>query len=371
MKKVILLLLILFFPLACLADVVTVEDILGRKVEIEQPVSTLFLADSRDILALDIVTGDKFFSHIVGWSDSLPQFAPDMQASYVSKYPSMKNIPVIGKSGIDIGEEVIIKLKPDVVIANAKSYQVFTETKALDKLEDAGIKVVFIDFMNNVDTNTPASVTLLGKVLQSEERANKFNDIYHRKMATIRQLMNTVTVKPSVLIEKHGGLTGLDYCCGMSGKSGFGDFVAKAGGNNLLAEKTPGKNSEVNIESLITMDPQYYIVTGADWTAYSKKSVAVALGYQAKHDNISTQLTGLINRKGFAHLRAVKNHQVMAIYHHFYDNPLNFIAIEAIANFIHPGKFADLDAKSDLHDIHQQFMSIADDGIFWITPDNL
>lgn len=371
MKNIFRFVVLLLLPVIALANTVRVHDLAGRDVDINLPVTSLFLADSRDILALDIVTGDKYFSHIAGWSDSLPQFAPDMQAAYVKKYPVLQNIPVIGKSGIDIGAESIIQLKPNLIIANVKSYRVFTETKALEKLDAAGIKTVFVDFMNNVTENTPKSIQLLGEVLESSQRANDFIAIYHHKMATINQRVPQLKHKPTVLIEQHAGLTGLEYCCGLFGNSSFGDLVIKAGGNNLMSGKGAGKSSQVSIESILTMNPQFYMMSGANWTAYSKKSAAVALGYQVDNHQVSAQLMALIQRKGFGELRAVKDKHVMAIYHHFYDNPLNFIAIEAIAEFINPQVFSDINAKADLDDIHQKFISIPATGIFWLTSDHL
>lgn len=368
MKRYFSILFLLLCSLPVLAKAITVHDMLGRDVEIKQPVRSLFLADSRDILALDIVSGDKFFQHIVGWSDSLPQFAPDMLAAYLQRYPAMKNIPVVGKSGTDLSIETIIKLKPDVVIANSKSYHMFSEINAISRLQESGIQTVFVDFMQDITINTPKSMQLLADILQEPERVRQFNQIYNQRISLITDRVEQLTDKPSVLVEYHAGLTGLEDCChlGGSGSSGFGQLVVKAGTVNLLMDKTSAQNSQANLEGLLSMNPHYYIMTGADWTGYEKKSVAVALGYQADLAILQQQFNKLLGRKIFNQLDAVKQHHVMVLYHHFYDNPLNYIAIEAMAKFFHPQQFADLDPEADLRDIHQQFISIAADGIFWL-----
>ncbi|EKT62584.1 hypothetical protein [Providencia alcalifaciens] len=57
----------------------------------------------------------------------------------------------------------------------------------------------------------------------------------------------------------------------------------------------------------------------------------------------------------------------MAIYHNFYNNPMNIFAIEAMAKFMHPERFSTLNPEQNLTDFQQQFTQLRTDDVFWVT----
>jgi iron complex transport system substrate-binding protein len=66
-------------------------------------------------------------------------------------------------------------------------------------------------------------------------------------------------------------------------------------------------------------------------------------------------------------LDSIKQHRVLAVYHQYYDSPLNIFAIEAIAKFLHPELFKDLDPQADLERVHKEFLHQPSKGLFWLA----
>jgi iron complex transport system substrate-binding protein len=57
----------------------------------------------------------------------------------------------------------------------------------------------------------------------------------------------------------------------------------------------------------------------------------------------------------------------MAIYHNFYNSPMNIFAIEAMAKFMHPKTFSELNPEQNLADFQMQFTQLRSEGVFWVT----
>jgi iron complex transport system substrate-binding protein len=93
----------------------------------------------------------------------------------------------------------------------------------------------------------------------------------------------------------------------------------------------------------------------------------VWLGYDMSEEKAREQLTGLMQRTGFPELKAVKDNSVMAVYHQFYQSPYHFVAVQALAKWLHPEKFADLDPQATFKELHEKFLPIDVSGVFWTT----
>lgn len=358
-----LLCLLSFWGQAKTPTVIT--DLQDRKVTVNLPVEKLFLVDSRDILPVDIAAGKSGISRIAGWSDSLTQYAPDLKEAYFSVLPELEKIPTLKKTreaGLQV--EKLIELAPEVIIMHKANYGAMRDSQILPQLEAAGIQVIFIDFRMDIEKNTPKSILLLGELLGTKERASQFAQLYQAKLAAIETQLSPPF--PSILIEANAGLFG-DSCCQLYGRSGYGELASLAGGNNLVADNFPAKGAESSIENIITLNPEFYFLTGADWHNFNRRSIAVRLGYRANKSDAQKQLAVLLDRQGISSLTSVKEKRVMAIYHNFYNNPMNIFAIEAMAKFMHPERFSTLNPEQNLTDFQQQFTQLRTDGVFWVT----
>ena len=125
----------------------------------------------------------------------------------------------------------------------------------------------------------------------------------------------------------------------------------------------------LNPEALVTEDPDYILVTGANWSNSNPGNTAVWLGDEMTEEKAKKQLEGLMERTGFPELKAVKEKKVMAIYHQFYQSPYHFVAVQALAKWLHPDKFANLDPKATFKELHEKFLPIEPSGVFWTTLD--
>lgn len=361
--------LVILLMLCCqfsYAKTVTLHDLAGREVQVSLPVERIFLANSNYLPVLDLVSADSYFNKIVGWDDAITLFFPDLADAYFARYPQLKEIPVLSRKNISV--ESVIKLKPDLLLASYLRYADFKSNGTLKQLEASGITVIFVDFYSQPIEDSIKSITLLGQLLDNTERATAFIHWYSKKNRLIADRIKQVKEKPGVLFERNAGVMGKEgNCCSYFGSGHDGKFVTLAGGNNLLAGVVPAAGGEVSLETVLTLNPQYYILTGADWSYFDKHSQSVPLGYQADQQKAQLSLQVLASRQGLGILDAIKSQRMMVFYEgFFYDTPLNILNTEALAKFLQPELFSDVDVVADTHYVHDHFMSIPATGVFWL-----
>ncbi|QQE94901.1 ABC transporter substrate-binding protein [Providencia rettgeri] len=367
---VILSVVSLFFAATSMAAPTVVTDIAGREVTVNVPVSRVMLADSRVLVALNILHPKTPLKGVIAWDDALIKKAPDLSVAYSKKFPELKKIPVFPNPyTTDFSVEKALVAQPDLLIFDIGLKSKLTESGALSLLEKSGLPVIFIDFRQYPLKNTMPSMTILGQVFGEEQQAKEFNQFYQQKLGLIRSRVSSIDKdkRPSVFIERAAGISGVDYCCKTFGNGNFGEFVETAGGNNLGSQWfSIGMGGEISEEQLIHSNPDYYLMTAADWDSTRKGSASVPLGYTGDKQKSLARLNKLMERPKFRSLAAFQNKQVLALYQQYYDTPFNIIAVEAIAKFIHPELFADLDPQADSDYLHQTFTALDGDGVFWV-----
>ncbi|AIJ10437.1 MULTISPECIES: ABC transporter substrate-binding protein [Edwardsiella] len=349
----------------------TLTDLAGRQVTLNAPAQRIVLGDSRLLLALSLLHPDDPLRGIVAWDDSLRRRAPDMARRYAQAYPRLTRIPVFANPyRSDLSVEFLLPLRPDLAIFDLGLLPRLRESGTLALLEKSGVAALFIDFRRRPLHNTVPSLRLLGQALGEPANAERFIARYQQLLQRVQRRVAAIpdAERPGVVFENHAGMTG-DTCCTVFGRSGFGQFIEAAGGRNLLADRVPDGGGDVNLEQLIAARPARYLLSGADWSQRGGLSLAVPLGYQATEASARPRLRRLLTRRGFATLPAIRDGQVMAIYHQFYDSPFNVIALEAIAAFLHPARFGDVDPHADLQTLYRQFAGMEEHGLFFLRAD--
>lgn len=135
------------------------------------------LADSRVLVALNILHPSEPLKGIAAWDDALTKKAPDLRMAYEKQFPQLKDIPVFPNPYTsDFSVEKALTYQPDLVIFDTGLQSKLTESGTLDLLEKSGIPVIFIDFRQYPLQNTMPSMTLLGQVFGQEKQAAAFND---------------------------------------------------------------------------------------------------------------------------------------------------------------------------------------------------
>lgn len=363
----------MFCAATSFAAPITVTDIAGRDVTVNAPVSRVMLADSRVLVALNILHPQTPLKGIVAWDDALIKKAPDLSAAYSKKFPELSKIPVFPNPyTTDFSVEKALVAQPDLLIFDIGLKSKLTESGTLSLLEKSGLPVIFIDFRQYPLKNTMRSMTLLGQVFGETQQAEAFNQFYQKRLDLIRSKVATLDKgqRPSVFIERAAGISGEDYCCKTFGNGNFGEFVETAGGNNLGSQWfSTGMGGEINEEQLIHSNPDYYLMTAADWDSTRKGSSSVPLGYTGDKAKSQARLTKLMERPKLRSLAAYQNKQVLALYQQYYDTPFNIIAVEAIAKFLHPNLFTELDPQADSDYLHKTFTALEGDGVFWVKAE--
>ncbi|MEL7181164.1 MAG: ABC transporter substrate-binding protein [Pseudomonadota bacterium] len=352
------------------AEALTLTDIAGREVTLPDTPSRIILGEGRMMYAIAPLATDDPFENIVGWKDDLILYDPDAFRRFEAAFPEdtarMVNFgnPYFG----DFSIEAVLENEADLLILDLGNLFKAEETGLIEKLDDAGVPVVFIDFRRDPTANTVPSMLMLGRILGEEARAAEFIDFYLSEMRKVTNVVQSLPVdeKPLVFMENAAGWNP-EYCCNTFGSFNYGRFIELAGGRNYGSEMFAGYSSEVSFEGLIAADPDVLLGTGANWSEARPEVTATLLGYDADPADNIARIQALADRNGFKDLRAVQDGRMHSIYHQFYNSPYHFIAIQQLAKWIHPDDFGDLDPEATLTTLHDRFMPFETGGQFWVS----
>ncbi len=340
------------------AEKVTVKDVTGRDVEVNVPVKHVILGEGRQIYFLAALDKNNPFEHVVGWRDDLPKADPETYEAYLAKYPDIAKLPKFGgmKDGtFDI--EQAVALKPDVILMNIDAKTATEEAGYIEKLGKVGIPLVYVDFREKPMENTEPSMRLMGKLMGKEAVAEDFIKFRSDSIKRVTDVLEKENPKkPVVFVERAGGYS--DDCCMSFGNENFGKMVEIAGGINMAKGIIPGTFGTVNPEQIIASNPDQIIITGGKWDAYVPGGNWVGVGYGADLKEARRKLENLTKRPGFTGVKAVENGNVHAIWHQFYNNPYQFVAIQEIAKWLHPALFKDLDPEATFKELHERFLPL-------------
>lgn len=344
--------------LPAFADKVTIKDVTGRDVEVNVPVKHVILGEGRQIYFLAALDKANPFEHVVGWRDDLPKADPESYQAYLAKYPDIAKLPTFGgmKDGtFDI--EQAVALKPDVILMNIDAKTATEEAGYIEKLGKVGIPLVYVDFREKPMENTEPSMRLMGKLMGKEAVAEDFIKFRSDRIKRVTDVLEMKKPKqPVVFMERAGGYS--EDCCMSFGNENYGRMVEIAGGINMAKGIIPGTFGTVNPEQVIASNPDQIIITGGKWDAYVPGGNWVGVGYGADLKEARRKLENLTKRPAFTGVKAVADRNVHAIWHQFYNNPYQFVAIQQIAKWLHPDLFSDLDPEATFKELHARFLPL-------------
>ncbi|WP_299015259.1 ABC transporter substrate-binding protein [uncultured Photobacterium sp.] len=339
---------------------VTVTDVAGRMVTFDHQPQNIALSTSRVFPLLEIIYQQDAAKHLVAARDDMRFSAPSMYASYVEKYPSLKDVPVIGKikSGeFDAERFINLKPKPDLFVVDLSNIKLAQDKGLIKKLDDAGIKVLAIDFREDPFNHTLQSVEALAKAVDREEQGKAFADYYrqHVKMLETTLAKHPEAAHKRVFIERAAGYS--DSCCKTFATGNMGAYIPFLNATNIADKPLKGASSgTMSPETVITSQPDVYIMQTTGWVDKSGNVMnGIPLGYSPNKAAIKKATEGLMGRKW---LKAVKGYQtknVYSIYMPFYNSPYNLVAMEYFAKWIHPDLFSSLDPEKTFEEMNQKF----------------
>ncbi|MFJ2985859.1 MULTISPECIES: ABC transporter substrate-binding protein [unclassified Pseudomonas] len=341
------------------ASAVQVTDVLGRKVELDHAPQRIVLGEGRLFFALALLDRDNPFQRVVGWQNDIRLLDPHTYQAYVQKYPQIANLPLIGQaSEQSVSAEQILALKPDLAVFSIAGEGPTQHSPVAELLEKAGVPVLFIDFRVHPIRNTRVSMQALGQLLGREGQAQDYLKLYDRHLQHITDSLAGLkdNERPKVFLEL---LAGVWQAPGhTTGKSGLGSVVAAVGGHNIAADVVPGALGDVSVEYVLQADPDVYIATG-------NRAPGVLLGAGVSAQTARRSLATITARPVFAPLRPIREGQAHGLWHDFYNSPFNILAVEAMARWIHPERFKDVDPQATMAEINQ-LLNVGLDGQYWI-----
>lgn len=340
---------------------ITLTDVAGRTVTVSVPVRHMVLGEGRQLNALALLHKDPV-SLVAGWLGDLRRLDAKTYELFKASNPAIDKIPLLGITNEStFSVEKALAVKPDVAIFSGGHGPSKRSAEAVKQFEAAGIPVVFIDFHDQPLKNSVKSIEILGKLLGAEEKARAYIEFYQHRLDRIASKLAAANPKrPTVFIHMHARLW---ECCPSAGKGNLGDYITFAGGQNIAADVLPGATGQVNLEYLIQRNPDVYIATGGAH-AIGK---GLAIGTYVSQADARDALASIVAEKGISTLAAVTNRRVHGLWHHFYNSPLNILAVEAFAKWFHPELFADVDPDKTLAEINEKFLAVPFKGVYWIS----
>ncbi len=348
-------------------DRMTVTDIAGRTVTVKAPVGRMILGEGRQTYLVAALDRDNPFGRVVGWRDDFRKADFDGYTLYAQRYPEIGRLPSFGgwKDGaFDI--EQVIALRPDVVVMNLESKVAIDDGGLIGKLERVGIPIVFIDFREKPFENAERSIAIMAQLIGREAQGTALAAYRRAQIARVTsRLEGYAGPRPRVMIERAAGYD--ESCCMSFGNENFGRMVAVAGGVNIAAGLIPGTFGTVNPEQVVAARPEVVIVTGSNWKLFTPDGTWVGVGPGADQAVARARLARLMERPAYRTLPVATSGRVHAIWHQFYDSPYQFVAIQAIAKWLHPTLFADIDPDATFREFHARFLPLPYSPGYWVS----
>ncbi|WP_175544500.1 ABC transporter substrate-binding protein [Mesorhizobium sp. YR577] len=326
-------------------------DIEARELTIAAPARRILLATPSWYPALAILD-NEVAKRVIGIGrnpgDTLPEAERDLSGK-----------PRVGSTWSQtFSIEKALELKPDIVIGGRPSR---VQSQALESaFAKAGIPVVYVDFDSHPVRDTDRSFEILGRVLGAEDKAAEFVDFYRRHVRTITDRLTTPGLaRPTLLMMSRGPSV---PCCLASPDNGVTAYFGGLGVENL-AGVTNGAPVQFSLESIIERDPDIFVAIDlfSDSRSMFGQPRSLAQG--------TASLETLKQEPGLRELAAMRNGRVHVLDSYLMRSPLNFVTFEALAKWIHPELFADLDPQATLDEINRRFLKTPLKGPFWTSLD--
>lgn len=341
------------------AQSTTITDLAGREVVLPEGDRTLTIDDARYLIALSLIHEEPT-SVLAGWAHDVQRIGESVYEDYRARFGDLASLPRVASSAEPFSLERALAASPDIAVFTVGRGP---EPNDVARLESAGIAVVFLDFVDQPLQNLDRSLEILARIVEREERAAAFTELRRSHLALIQDRLAAYRgPQPSVLLEAHAGMSGA--CCNSPGRGGVGEYVSLVGGRNIGAEILPGTSGTLNLEFVLASDPDRYIATGGPHLA-AMGGLVLGPGYG--EDEARAALARVADRTGVRTLEAVRSGHTHGIAHQLLNSPIDIVAIELLARWIHPDLFGDLDPEATLDEINDRFLAVPVTGTHWVS----
>ena len=337
----------------------TVTDVRGRTVEVPDAASRIAIDDGRFLIALSLIHKDPV-SILAAWAHDVNRLGADVYADWQEKYPALDELPRIASSAGAFNVESILAAAPDVMVVSSGAGP---SEAQVQQLEMGGVPVVYIDFFTAPFENLETSLMLLATMTNREDEAESFLAFRRARLDEIQTRVASLSEedRPTVFLEPHAGMS--SDCCNSPGRGNMGDFIEFVGGHNIGADVISQAFGQLNLEYVIASDPDVYIATGGP---HLERAGGLVLGSRYSESEARQSLVGVSERTGISFLTSVSKGRVHGFSHQLVNSPLDVVAIEAFATWIHPELFADIDVAATLEAINTRYLQVPYRGTYWV-----
>ncbi|WGF87719.1 ABC transporter substrate-binding protein [Marinivivus vitaminiproducens] len=338
---------------------VTVTDATGREVTVPKRPERILLGSGFNLVALSLIHPDPV-GLLAGWTNDLLLYNTELYESFRARFPALADVPVVSTGGPGtFSTEMAITVEPDLAILAAWQDDAPEDRLNIERMTEAGIPVVVVDFNHDPLSNTAPGMRLLGRVLGREEQAEAFAGFYEAHLEHIRSAMaERGGTGPSVLLE---AFPEPDTCCWAYGGTGMGEFLTLLGSRPVGADRLPPQGGELDAEFVLSVSPEVYIATGMPDGGRLRVGPGVETG-----DAVAS-LEEAVASPVRASMAATQAGRVHALWNFFNAVPLNILALEAMASWTRPDVFPDLDPAATLSEINARFAAVPFDGTYWTS----
>ncbi|TYC58328.1 ABC transporter substrate-binding protein [Rhodobacterales bacterium] len=341
---------------------VSAVDVLGRTVTLPEPAKKVVLSFYYE--DYNAIAGPGAMDKVVGislspWKD----WRPKQFEAYLKAMPEIADIPDVGDTETGtFSIEKVISLEPDLVILAAWSWNALGEK--VKQFENAGIPVVVVDYNAQTLERHVASTLALGKLMGSEDRAEKLAALYKERYEdTMARVAEAGPSEKKVYVEL--AQNGPDAIGNSYGDGMWGTVIENLGGINIAKGQIENWGP-LNPEYVIGQQPDIILLAGSEWV---NKPAAVIVGFGADEDLARERMRAYLTRSGWADLPAVQNGDVHAIYHGGARTLSDFIYSRYIAKLLYPEAFADIDPAAEIKAFYHEWLPIEADGIYVMPLD--
>jgi iron complex transport system substrate-binding protein len=336
---------------------IVLQDIKGRTVTLAAPAQRLVVDDGRMIIALSFLSNDPV-GLIAAWPHDVDRFGLELYASYRARFPQIDSLPRSGSNAQGVNAEQILAVHPDAVLLSVYSRPAEQQLRQLDQ---AGVPVIFVDFVADPLANTDRSLEIIGKAIGREVQAGRVVALREKYRAAIAEKVAGVAddARPAVFMETHASTR--EACCNSPGAAGLGKFLQFVRARNIgdiLGDRPSGR---LSLEYVVSAKPDVYIASGGE---YMKARAGLLIGPHFDAGTTRGSMDALLARPGISLLPAVKKGATHGISQQLFSSPLDILALALLAKWTHPDLFRDLDvdaAREQLNDL----MAVPLDETYW------
>ena len=345
---------------------ITVTDLAGRELTLPYPVERIALVRSRDIYEFSAVLGEATADKIIAWGPDIMTADKDAYDKYLERFPRLGQLPLVGDIFKDaLSTEQVLDLDPDVVIT--ETFMIDRGYESIDRLEKAGVPLLFLDFSGKPFEDPQKSILLVGEITGRKQRAEEIVDYVNEQLDLVFSRLQAMEgPKPTVYVEA-GNLGPQDYGCtyGYNKKqtmTSWGSFLQVIRAANIASDAVVDM-AVINPEYLLESNPDRIIITGAYWPAAG----AMRMGYYADPAEARSLLKAFCERPGWDTLDAVKNKEVYSLHHHFQMHSFSFVGLQQMVKWLYPEEFRDIEPEENFKEFHRRFLPVEYSGTWMVT----